>query len=295
MEELTYLVTGGCGFIGSTLTKKLAEEGNNVIVVDDMSTGNAKNLKLHRKIKVRIEPVSKLFIKHFPEYNDIDFIYHLGIPSSSPIYRKDRTVVATAIADFIQMLEFARVRKIPMVFASSSSVYNGQIPPFNEMMSITPTDFYTEARYAMERIANVYEQFYGTRVIGLRLFSVYGDNEFSKGKYANLISQMKWEKKKKAEFEIYGDGTTVRDFVHVNDVVRAFERARAYAGANRIFNVGTGKGYTINEIASAIGVKTKYVENPLINYVTKTVADTTLAEKELMFKSSIDVMDYIKS
>jgi UDP-glucose 4-epimerase len=160
-------------------------------------------------------------------------------------------------------------------------------------MNIIPTDFYTEARYSMERIAEVYHQFYGIDYVALRLFSVYGDNEHSKGQYANLISQMYWAKEQNISFEIYGDGETTRDFIHVNDVVDAFTIAMRTKQHNFVYNIGTGHDHTINSIAKAIGVTTTYINNPLKNYVTKTCADVQKAKKDLKFIAIRNVMNYI--
>lgn len=283
-----YIVTGGAGFIGSNLAKKLKSTGSDVVIVDNFMTGSMENLtECDFEVLKDTEKIN--------EVKGVDAIFHLGIPSSSPMYRNNRHLLGKAISDFITIFEYAKEHNIKVVYASSSSVYNGNKPPFREDMTIFPTDFYTEGRYAMERIARVYFDFYGVKSIGLRPFSVYGDNEKSKGKYANLVSQIFWAKEKGENFDVYNKGAALRDLVHVDDAVRAFIMAMDTDFGYEIFNLGTGKGYTINEIIKAIGLKNyKYVDNPLKNYVNETLADTKKAEEKLKFKTEIDVMDYIR-
>ncbi|MCK4496753.1 MAG: NAD-dependent epimerase/dehydratase family protein, partial [Candidatus Aenigmarchaeota archaeon] len=193
-------------------------------------------------------------------------------------------------------LEFAREKKLKIVFASSSSVYNKQKPPFKEDMPIIPTDFYTETRLFIERLCRVYYEFYGVKSIALRLFSVYGENERSKGRFANLVSQIEWTRDKGETFDVYNEGKAVRDFTHISDVVEAFILAMNSDIDYDIINIGTGKAHTINEIIKATGLKNyRYVDNPIKNYVDETQADTSKAEKVLGFKAKKDVMDYIRS
>jgi UDP-glucose 4-epimerase len=284
---MKYIVTGGCGFIGSNLVRKLFRDGNEVVVIDDCSTGAMSNLPGKFTVLKRISEIKKT--------EDIDGIFHLGIPSSTPLYRNDRTLVGKAISEFIDIMEYARENKIKVVYASSSSVYNGNKPPYREDMPILATDFYTEARYSMERLAKVYWDFHKVRSVGLRMFSVYGENEKSKGTFANLVSQIMWAKETGKTFDVYNNGEATRDFIHVSDVVDAYAKAMNSDIDFDILNIGTGKAYTINQIIEAVGLKNfRYVGNPLKNYVDKTLADMRKTERLLGFKAKMDVMDYLK-
>jgi len=284
---MKYIVTGGCGFIGSNLVKRLIKDGNEVVVVDDLSTGVVSNLPGKSNLLKKISEIKKI--------EDADGIFHLGIPSSSPLYRNNRSLVGKAIGEFIEIMEYAKENKIKVVYASSSSVYNGNKTPYKEDMPILATDFYTEARYAIERLARVYWDFYKVRSVGLRMFSVYGENEKSKGKYANLVSQIIWARSDGTRFDVYNRGEATRDFIHVSDVVEAYIKAMNSDMSFEILNIGTGKAYTINQVMQAAGLKNyRYVETPLKNYVDKTLADTRKAEKLLGFQAKIDVMEYLK-
>ena len=284
---MKYIVTGGCGFIGSNLVMRLAKDKNEAIAIDNLSTGLVSNLPGKFPILKSISEIKKI--------EDADGIFHLGIPSSTPLYRNDRSLVGKAISEFIQIMEYARESRIRVVYASSSSVYNGNKVPYREDMPILVTDFYTEARYAMERLAKLYWDFYKVRSVGLRLFSVYGENEKSKGTFANLVSQIIWAKESGKVFDIYNRGETTRDFIHVSDAVEAFIKAMNFDLDCDVFNIGTGRVYTINQIIEAVGLKNyRYVETPIKNYVDKTLADTRKAEKVLGFRAKIDVMEYLK-
>ena len=284
---MSVLVTGGAGFIGSNLTEELLSSGEDVIVLDNLTTGSRDNLDgLSGNLKVIETNCSDL--------SDFDIspdaIYHLGVPSSSPIYKKDPLLMGEAINGMIAVLELAKKTGARVVYASTSSLYSGQAPPHREDMEILVTDYYTEARFAMERMAELYGKLFGVRAVGMRFFSVYGPHEAAKKKYANIVTQFLWEMMAGRAPVIYGDGTQTRDFVYVRDVVSALQLAMAsdYAGA---LNVGTGRSYSFNAVVEILAermgldLKAEHVDNPIKNYVRDTLADTTKAEEVLGFRA----------
>ncbi|MFH1785485.1 MAG: NAD-dependent epimerase/dehydratase family protein [Candidatus Micrarchaeota archaeon] len=287
---MKFLVTGGAGFIGSNLVERLVKEGHEVTVLDNLHTGSETNLSsVKDKIKFINGNASKI-----SEINEkFDGIFHNGIYSSSPMYRDDLRLIAQVIDEFISILEYARKHNTKVVFASSSSVYSGLMPPHKEDMQIKVTDFYTEARLPLERLAELYNKLYGTKVIGLRYFSVYGPHEESKGQYANLITQFLWAMKKNEAPVIFGDGNQKRDFTYVGDVVEANLLSMNSKVDFGIFNVGTGATYTLNDMCKLLSkkmskdIKPTYVPNPIKNYVQYTQADTTKAENILGFKAKL--------
>ncbi|MEM3402207.1 MAG: NAD-dependent epimerase/dehydratase family protein, partial [Candidatus Hadarchaeales archaeon] len=168
------LVTGGAGFIGSNLVEELVRRGENVVVVDNYHTGSRENLRgVIEKIKLIEAPCSKLLELGLK----VSKIFHLGIPSSSPMYRRNPILVGEAIADFMRVFELAKINGANVVYASTSSLYGMSPPPHHEDLPLVPFDFYTEARLAMERLAQVYHQLSGAPSVGLRFFSVYGPHE----------------------------------------------------------------------------------------------------------------------
>ena len=292
---MKYLVTGGAGFIGSNLVERLQRDKHTVSVVDNFSTGSLENLKFQNTFELGPCVFAGQSIKatcKIPEFSKqhYDGIFHLGQPSSTPMYRNNRKLVSKTIDEFISVMEYAREYKCPVVYASSSSVYNGNPMPWRENMLIFPTDFYTEVRVSFERLAEVYYELYEVHSCGLRLFSVYGPRETYKRQYANLITQLIWAKQADLCFPIYGDGRQTRDVTYVSDVVDAFILAmeRNIPGAP-VFNVGTGKSYSINKITEKIGTSFRYIPVPFKNYVENTLADPKLAEKNLGFKAKVSL------
>jgi len=290
------LVTGGAGFIGSNLVGELLASGEKVIVLDNMHTGSLSNLEgLKGDLKIIKADCRRL--------SEFDFhprtIYHLGIPSSSPMYKCNPYLMGDAINSFIAVFELARRSGARVVYASSSSLYNGLLPPHHENMTIKVTDYYTEARLAMERIAELYGRLYGTSSAGMRFFSVYGPNETAKKQYANMVTQFLWQMREGKTPVVFGDGSQTRDFTYVKDVVHALRLAMKsdYCG---ILNVGTGQAYSFNQAIELLNrnmgmaVKPMYVENPIKNYVLHTQSDTTKSEKIIGFKSEYNLDDGIK-
>lgn len=268
-----------------------------------MHTGTANNLKgpieeyRVKLMKMDSKEIAKVKMKP-------DVIFHLGMYSSTNMYREDNNRINEVVEGAVNIFRFAAETGATVVYASSSSVYNGQKPPYKESMHPKVMDFYTEGRYYVERLAELYHSFYKVNSIGLRLFSVYGRHEENKKGYANLVTQFLWALKKGESPVIFGDGTQTRDFTYVDDVVDAFVKASQLKGFD-IFNVGTGKCYTINDMVKKLKeqmntkIEPKYVKNEMKNYVMETLADTSKAEKGLGFKARYtldtgisDLLDY---
>jgi UDP-glucose 4-epimerase len=298
-KSMKALVTGGAGFIGSNLVEELVRRGEEVVIVDDFSTGSKENLKsVLGDVKIIRSTCSEILKLKLPK---IKSIFHLGIPSSSPMYRENPFLVGEAINGFMSVLELAKRNESKVVYASTSSLYRDCPVPHREDVSAEPFDYYTEARIAMERIARVYWELRGVSSVGMRFFSVYGPHEKFKGKYANNISQFLWAMREGRPPEIYGDGEQTRDFVHVKDVVKACIKAAESDLECEVVNVGTGKETSFNRIVEllnkALGrsIEPKYTPNPIKNYVSRTLADLTKARKLLGYEPSISLEEGIES
>ena len=173
------IVTGGAGFIGSNLVEDLCLD-NKVFVIDNLHTGSKENLSEAMKSGnvTFINDDSKNIRKHML---DADLVFHLGMPSASPMYRKNPNLVNEVVEGVINVLEFAKEKKCNLVFVSTSSIYNGIKPPHKEDIIPKVTDYYTEGRIAGERMAELYHNLYGINVASMRFFSVYGKHEEAKG------------------------------------------------------------------------------------------------------------------
>ncbi len=213
------------------------------------------------------------------------------------MYKENPGLVVEVLQDFVRIMEKAK-EGVKVVMASTSSLYNGHEPPHHEDLPVLVTDYYTEARYWAERLAQVYRLLHDVEYVALRLFSVYGPNERPKGRFANVLSQMIWAGLEGRPFIIYGDGNQTRDFIYVEDVVDAFMKAME-KDVSGVFNVGTGKETSFNQLASKIkevtglDLQLEYRENPIKNYVYRTGASTVRAERELGFKAKTSLEEGI--
>ena len=291
------VVTGGAGFIGSNLVERLAQF-NKVTVVDNIHTGTEANLKDAmatgnvKLLQIDSKDISKVGFAP-------DYIFHLGMPSSTPMYKANPHLVHEVIGGAIHLLEFAKSTNAKLIIASSSSIYNGLPLPYKEDAVPKVTDYYTEARFAVERLAELYSNLHGVDSICLRQFAVYGPHEENKKQYANLVSQFMWSIQKGEQPLVYGDGLQTRDFTYVDDVVDAYIKAAEKVKGFDIFNVGTGKSYTINELIKKLNehmgtdIKPMYKPLAISNYVMYTQADTKKASEKLGFTAKYSLDDGI--
>jgi UDP-glucose 4-epimerase len=280
---MNILITGGAGFIGSNLANKLAGDGHKVIVIDNLFLGTRKNLAdkvifEHANV-TDDERLDKIFSEH-----SFDYVFHLAALSSVAMYTDGRAPDMRSWLDvntggFVNIAKYCIKYKVKkLVYASTSSLYSGNPLPYQEGQIIHPSTLYESSMYCREIFAETFKKVHGLKSVGFRFFSVYGPNEEHKDAYANLISQFLWALKKGERPVIYGDGSQTRDFTHVSDIVQAFELAVS-TDMEGIFNVGTGKSYSLNalvEMLNAIlgtSLKPKHTINPLKNYVSHTLAD----------------------
>jgi len=286
------LVTGGAGFIGSNIANTLSREKNTAVVAfDDLSLGRPINLVQ----SVKFVKGSVMDYELTLELSKgCDYIFHSAAKSSSPMFKNDpREGVDINVLGFMNVMESAKRNQVKkVIFASSSSMYNGLPIPFKESQTITPKTFYEASFYCREILARSYYLENGLNSIGLRYFSVYGPNEKHKTNFANNISQFLLNMTNGDSPIIYGDGTQTRDFTFVDDVVQA--NILALQSEERefgIYNIGTGTETSFSRIVEIINqhlgtdIRATYVDNPIKNYVHKTKADISLAKSELGYEA----------
>lgn len=275
------LVTGGFGFIGTNLVRRLAAEGKEVIALDNSFLGKISNLDGVECKKEKLDVLNFDAMDRLIKENNINKIYHLSGYSSATMFDKNPAErVQNNLKGFMNILELSRKHGIKIAYASTSSFYARCEKPYKEDMKIVPGTPYKLSKYLMEQAAHMYSAYYGIDVNGMRFFSVYGPYERHKGKYANNISQFLWSIKHDILPVVYGDGSQTRDFTYVDDLVDAILMIMEKAKRSELYNIGTEKEYSFNEVISIINglfgksVKTKYISNPLKNYVQSTLADT---------------------
>ncbi len=248
------LVTGGAGFIGSHLIDALIKEGHSVIVIDNLSTGKRSQVNKKAKfVKADIRNLKKIK----PYFKGADLVFHLAArariqPSiKDPAPTFDHNIIGTL--NILLASRDAGVKRV--IYSASSSSYGDQdtLPLYEEM---TPRlkNPYSLSKYVGEEMCRLFSNLYGLETVSLRYFNVYGPRQLTTGAYATVMGIFLKQLKDGKPLTIVGDGNIQRDFTHVFDVVRANIAAAGSprVGKGEIINIGTGKNYSINEIASMI-------------------------------------------
>ncbi len=248
----TALVTGGAGFIGSHLVEALLAGGCRVTVLDDLSSGNERNLPASagglRFIRGDIRDRRAVA----DAVADCEAVFHLAAVVSVPKTTQDPVgsadVNETGSLNVFDAARRAGARRL--VFASSSAVY-GDDPrlPKREDMAPKPLTPYAVQKLAVEYHARVYSGLYGLPSVSLRFFNVFGPRQDPSSPYSGVISIFMTQALTAGVPVIYGDGRQSRDFVFVGDVVQALIRAaNSQGGSGKVFNVGTGRSVTISAL-----------------------------------------------
>lgn len=272
MKGRSVLVTGGAGFIGANLALELESRGARVTVVDSFRSGHFENLRGYRG-----DVVTSLDADI--EIRDpIDAIFHMASITDTTIH--DTAVMMSNVEGFRRILETAREREIPVVYASSAAVYGNSPAPNREDSEPTPANIYGFSKVQMENLARVYAG-KGVRSVGLRFFNVFGPRENHKGSAASMIYQLACQMLSGRRPRIFKMGEQKRDHVYVKDVVEVIIRSLG-VGESTVLNVGTGLATSFNEIIEhlnlALGTKLEpdYFDNPYTEfYQNFTQADVT--------------------
>ncbi|WP_405438201.1 NAD-dependent epimerase/dehydratase family protein [Streptomyces anulatus] len=297
------LVTGGAGFIGRNMVQGLLDDGYGVTSIDNFKIGGREHIPAGIKDHVEwVEGDTRDLDLLTATAKGQDAVLHLAAPSSFLMYEEDPVDGASVTTHgFLNVLEAMRRSDIgKLVYASTSAVYEGNPVPYTEDMVLAPPDLKALSKKWNEEVARQYSERYGITAIGMRPFSVYGHDEFSKGGYANVISLFTWALLHGVTPVVWGDGNQTRDFIYVEDAGRAFRTALAADLPTQEFNVGAGIETTFNEVLEMIGaelgveVRPDYLEVPISIYAERLWADTTRAVEVLGFRHEIDVREGVR-
>ena len=244
-----YLVTGGCGFIGSHLVDSLIRDGHRVRILDDFSTGKRKNV--HHDCEVIVGDVGNSAMVAL-SMEDIDACFHLAAIAS--VQESNENWIGTHktnLTGTINILDAARHKKIPVVYASSAAVYGDNAEmPLNEHSELSPLTAYGADKLGSELHARVASLVHGVPTVGLRFFNVYGPRQDPSSPYSGVISIFIKRLLEECSLTIYGDGEQTRDFVYVDDVISALRSAMInISTVPTAFNVCTGESVSINKLA----------------------------------------------
>jgi UDP-glucose 4-epimerase len=256
MKDLKVIVTGGAGFIGSHLAKELVRQGCHVTILDDLSTGRKENIKrLIEDRDVNFVQGSITDISLLQElFREEDYVFHeAAIPSVPRSVENPQASNEVNITGTLNVLLAAKnngVRKV--IYASSSSIY-GDTPtlPKKEDMIPSPQSPYAVTKLASEYYCGIFQQVYGLATVCLRYFNVYGPRQDPSSQYAAVIPKFIKRVSEVSPPIIFGDGEQSRDFTFIKDVVAANILA-AKTDACGVFNIGTGKRVSINQLAHLV-------------------------------------------
>ncbi|PCJ38587.1 MAG: epimerase [Moraxellaceae bacterium] len=244
-----YLVTGGCGFIGSYLVENLLKDGHSVRVLDDLSTGNRS--RIPNNCDLIVGSVCDKDVVRTSMWN-IDACFHLAaVPSIHPPVRSLESIHSVNLTGSVNIFDAARKNSTPVVYATSSSVYgdNADMPLSEDSME-RPITVYGANKLGTELYARVATLEHGVPTAGVRLFNVYGDRQGFDSPHSGVISQFKDSIRNLKPLTIYGDGQQVRDFVHIDDVIVFLRVALEKIGrVPSVYNVCTGKTVSIKKLA----------------------------------------------
>ncbi|AFS79511.1 UDP-glucose 4-epimerase GalE [Gottschalkia acidurici 9a] len=260
------LVTGGAGFIGSHIVDELINIGDKVIIVDNLSTGNVKNI--NNKAKFYEEDIISENIYRIFEREKPDYVIHSAAQVSvnksliDPIYDLQNNVLGT-----VNVLECCKKYKVKKIVHSSTAAVYGE-PIYlgiDEKHYINSTSFYGTSKYASEEYIKTYQRLYGVDYTILRYANVYGDRQSSEGE-GGVISILLDKLQSKDRTTIYGDGNQTRDFIYVKDIVKA-NMLSINKGSSATLNIGTGVETSINELIN------------IIKSISRTNIETIYADK----------------
>jgi len=294
---LKYVVTGGAGFIGSNIVKKLVSRGDHVTVIDNLNTGKEENLaSVKDKIVFLNDSILNIDLLE-SQTQDIDGIFHqAALASVQDSFSKPEEYHNVNVNGTENILKLAIKNNFKVVYASSSSVYgNPEKIPIKESDRKNPINPYAETKLKKEKLAKKYSEI-GVKVIGLRYFNVFGKGQSKE--YAGVLKLFLERIRDKLPPKINGDGSQFRDFVYVEDVVNANIMSMDSNINHEFFNVGTNTSITILDLAKTIikssGLNIEPIFGPALKGdVQRTVANIDLIQDKIGWKPTIFLEKWI--
>jgi len=289
------VVTGGAGFIGSHLVDELVKQGVEVTILDNLSTGKKQNINPKAEF-IDCDIFKDTYGDLIFLLNGADTVFHLAAKTTvqesieKPSLYNNINVIGT-----LNLLEAAAAMKVKrFIFSSSSSVYGNAKVPTSEDHPLNPISPYALNKLIGEQYCKLYSEIYNIDTVCLRYFNVYGDRMNNEG-YKLVFPIFKEQILNNKSLTINNDGEQRRDFIHVNDIVDANILVSKHKSNFKgdIYNVGSGKSYSINEIADMFRGKKQYGNKVIEPF--ETLADTSKMDLDLDFKPKDILKEWIKN
>ena len=298
-----YTVTGGAGFIGSHIVRRLLSQGHEVRVVDDFSTGRAENLD-------GVRDALRLFEGDICDeellreaFDGAECVFHQAALASVPRSIQDPIATnRTNVTGTLQVLRIAHGRGVRrVVYASSSSVYgDSPVLPKHEEMTPAPKSPYAVAKLAGEQYCQIYPEVFGLETVSLRYFNVFGPRQDPTSQYAAVVPIFIQALLRGAQPTVFGDGEQSRDFTYVDNVVEANLRAATAPDASgAAVNIGCNSRCTLNELlemlARIIGCEARPIHaDPRPGDVRHSQADIQLARKLIGYEPTVGLQEGLR-
>ena len=296
--NMHFAVTGGAGFVGSHLVKLLVKEGHKITVIDNLHKGKKENLaSVINKIKFQ-----KIDIRDYQSLEkilkNIDGVFHqAALTVVQDSFSKPEEYFDVNVHGTENIFKLAHENKFKVVYASSSSVYGHKSKtPITEDVERNPINPYGKTKLEDEHLVEKYSKL-NTEITGLRYFNIFGKGQTIE--YAGVITKFLDRISEGKSPIIFGNGSQIRDFIHVNDVAMANLMAMNSDSSNLIVNIGTGNAISILELAnmiintSGLELKPIFVEG-LEGDIEKSIADISQAKKYFNWEPKIELQDWLK-
>ena len=291
------LVTGGCGFIGSHVVDYLVDKGHDVVVVDNCSANNDEFYENDQVVYSGADITDYQAIREV--ITGVDCVFHLAAESrlqpaiENPIEAVTKNCVGTTV--MLQAARDAGVRRF--VYSSTSSGYGNNPAPSVETQPDDCLNPYSASKVAAEKFCKMYYELYGLNTVSLRYFNVFGERSPTRGQYAPVVGIFQRQKEAGESLTIVGDGSQRRDFIYVKDVARANYLASIMplkGCFGEVFNVGSGKNYSIQEIADLVSDNQQYLPKRSGEMDT-TLANIDKIKSVIGWEPEVDVLEWIKN
>jgi len=278
---MNILVTGGAGFVGTNLIKRLLKDGHKVVSLDNYSTGKKENeQKGCTYFDVDIRDV--VDFSYFMEKPDV--VYHLAaLARIQPSFEFPANTLEVGILGTMNILEWVREleNKPRMIFAGSSSVHSGKMK-----------NPYTFSKFVADDMCLLYKQHFGVDVSICRFYNVYGPHQLTEGKYCTVVGIFERQYKNEEPLTITGDGDQRRDFTHIDDIVDGLILTSESETCWDEIELGRGNNFSINELADMFTWNVQYVdERP--GEARETLCDISQAKEKIGYEPTRNIEDYI--
>ena len=276
------IVTGGAGFVGTNLCKKLVELGHEVTSIDNYSTGKKEN---HIE-GVRYEnfDIRKIYSYKWVYNKHPNIIFHMAaIARIQPSFEQPKKYFTTNANGTLEIVDYCAKNNVPLIYAGSSSHHSGKFK-----------NPYTFSKDVGEEIVKLYQEHYDLKASIVRFYNVYGPYQLTEGGYTTLIGRWLNNIEKGIDCEIYGDGNQRRDFTQVDDIIDALIRIQKQQAYNNNFELGRGRNHSVNEIAEMLNIIPIYKPSKP-GEARDTLNTDTLAKDILGWDPQINLEDYLTS